>query len=296
VEVLNSAARDPADRTTRTVADLLRARRGDLTAAELRVAQALLSDYPAAGLQPVSALARCAGVSSPSVLRLVAKLGLAGYGDLQSRLRDELSARAAGPAARLPALGPAENLSPLLGRYADFVGRAVLDSLGRAEPVEVERAVRLLADPQRRILLAGGRVSTTLAEYLGRRLERVRSGVRVVPPERTQRAGALLDVEEGTVVVLFDFRRYESELLHFGRAAAAAGATPVLFTDPCLSPLAGSAAVLLTSAVEGPAPFLTLAPALALAEALVLATIDALGATVRDRLERFDAADGLLRP
>jgi DNA-binding MurR/RpiR family transcriptional regulator len=172
----------------------------------------------------------------------------------------------------------------------------VLDSLGGADPVEVEHAVRLLADPERRILLAGGRVSTTLAEYLARCLGLVRPGVRVVPPERTARAGALLDVDESTVAVLFDFRRYEAELVQFGRAAGAAGATAVLFTDPYLSPLAAGAGVLLTPAVEGPAPFLTLAPALALAEALVLATIDVLGPSVRDRLERFDAADAVLRP
>jgi DNA-binding MurR/RpiR family transcriptional regulator len=159
----------------------------------------------------------------------------------------------------------------------------------------VERAVSLLADPQRRILLAGGRVSTTLAEYLARCLTLVRADVRVVPPERTARAGALLDADADTLLVLFDFRRYEAELVSFGRAAASSGAALILFTDPYLSPLAGSAEILLTPAVEGPAPFLTLAPALALAEALVLATIDALGGSVRDRLERFDSADGLLR-
>lgn len=295
MEVLNPAARDRTDRPGPTVAELLRTRRCDLTAAELRVAQTLLQDYPAAGLQPVSALARRAGVSSPSVVRLVAKLGLPGYGELQSRLRAELSARTLGPAERLPPPASADGMSPLLRRYAGSVGRAILDSLGGADLVEVERAVTLLADPQRRILLAGGRVSTTLAEYLARCLTLVRPDVRVVPPERTARAGALLDADADTVLVLFDFRRYEAELVSFGRAAASSGTALVLFTDPYLSPLAGTAEVLLTPAVDGPAPFLTLAPALALAEALVLATIDVLGGSVRERLERFDTADGLLR-
>jgi hypothetical protein len=46
--------------------------------------------------------------------------------------------------------------------------------------------------------------------------------------------------------------------------------------------------VLLTSSVEGPAPFITLTPALAIVEALVLGAVERTGSPLRRRLERFD--------
>lgn len=296
MEVLTGGGTDASDELpARTVAELIRSRRAALTAAELRVAQTLLADYPAAGLQSVAALAQRAGVSGPTVVRLVAKLGIGSYPQLQSRLRAELSARSAAPADLLPSLPHADQVSPLLRRYTDAVGRAVLDILGSTDSVEMERAVALLADTSRSVLLAGGRVSTALADYLGQYLGLIRPNVLPVPPMRAARAQALLDVGPNSVLVVFDFRRYDTEVVEFGRAAAARGAALVVFTDPYLSPLAAAADVLLTAAVEGPAPLLTLAPALALAEALVLATVESLGPSVRERFESFDDIDVRLR-
>jgi hypothetical protein len=51
----------------------------------------------------------------------------------------------------------------------------------------------------------------------------------------------------------------------------------LLFTDPYLSPLASSATVLLTTVVDGPRPFLTLAPALAVVESIVLEVVESSG-------------------
>jgi len=70
--------------------------------------------------------------------------------------------------------------------------------------------------------------------------------------------------------------------------AARRGAKVVLFTDPYLSPLASSATVLLTTVVDGPRPFLTLAPALAVVESIVLGVVEASGTRLRRRLESFD--------
>jgi DNA-binding MurR/RpiR family transcriptional regulator len=58
----------------------------------------------------------------------------------------------------------------------------------------------------------------------------------------------------------------------------------LLFTDPYLSPLASSANALLTTVVDGPRRFLTLAPALAVVESIVLGVVESSG----PRLESFD--------
>jgi DNA-binding MurR/RpiR family transcriptional regulator len=272
-----------------TVAELIRSERRQLTPAELRVAQTLMSDYPAAGLQSVAALAANAGVSGPTVVRLVAKLGFTGYAELQSQLRAELSARTAGPVQRYPAVDEAGRASPLLRRFERSVGAAVHDSLLGIDPVEFDAAVALLADPARRVHVTGGRVSCVHAMYLARSLSLLRPDVRFVAGERTARAATLLDVTPDSVIVVFDYRRYDDEVVDFGRGAAAAGAAVIALTDTYLSPVASAATVLLTSSVEGPAPFITLTPALAIVEALVLGAVERSGTPLRERLARFDA-------
>jgi DNA-binding MurR/RpiR family transcriptional regulator len=270
-----------------TVAETLRARRGALTPGELRVAQALLSDYPSAGLQPAARLAGGAGVSTPTVVRLVAKLGFGGYADLQEQLRAELSARSAGPVQLYPATRSADSV---LGRFEQTLVAGLQQTLHDTDPVEFDRAVALLADHDRRILVAGGRVSTALASYLCRYLRLIRPLVRLVEPDPSSRALALLDVGADQTVVVFDYRRYDAGTVSFGRSARERGADVVLFTDPYLSPLSASATVLLTSSVAGPPPFVSLTAATALVEALALAVIEATGGSaVRERLEAFDS-------
>jgi DNA-binding MurR/RpiR family transcriptional regulator len=269
-----------------TVAEALRSRRNTLTPSELRVAQALLTDYPSAGLQSAARLAETAGVSTPTVVRLVAKLGLGGYAVLQQQLRTELSARAAGPVQLYPSTRPDDSV---LGRFERALSTGVQQTLHDTDPVEFDRAVELLADRDRAVLLAGGRVSTALAGYLGRYLRLIRPDVRLVEPDPSSRALALLDVRRPQTVVVFDYRRYDAGTVAFGRAAAERGADVVLFTDPYLSPLSAAASVLLTSSVAGPPPFVSLTAATALAEALALGVIEvAGGSAVRERLEEFD--------
>jgi DNA-binding MurR/RpiR family transcriptional regulator len=280
------AARAP--RSTKTVADLLRAGRGDLTPSEMRVAQALLADYPAAGLQTVAALAAAAGVSAPTVVRLVAKLGFPGFATLQNRLRAELSARSVGPVELYPDPEPGAAPSPLLRRCQRTIGHAVTQSLRELDPVELDRAVALLADHDREVVLTGGRVSSTHADYLARYLALLRPDVRYLQPDRAARDAALLDIGRRSTVVVFDYRRYDDEVVEFGREAARRGGKVVLFTDHYLSPLASSATVLLTTVVDGPRPFLTLAPALAVVESIVLGVVESSGPRLRRRLETFD--------
>jgi DNA-binding MurR/RpiR family transcriptional regulator len=266
----------------RTVADALRRRRRELTTAELRVAQALLGDYPAAGLQPIARLAEAARVSPPTVLRLVTKLGYAGYPQIQDALRAELSARTSGPLRDYPAEG-----EPLAAQAGSF-GSVLAESLRAQDPAELAAAADLIADRGRTVLVTGGRFSWTLAAHLASFLGLLRPNVDHVPNEPGARASALLDVDETTVVVAFDYRRYQRDTVAFGRAAASQGASLVVCTDPYLSPLASSGAVLLTTTVEGPPPFVTLVPAFALVETLILGVVERGGKESQLRIAAFE--------
>ncbi len=67
-----------------------------MTPAERRVARTLLETYPTAGLESLPQLADGAGVTGPTVLRFVRKIGFDGYPDFQRSLRQEVQARTEG--------------------------------------------------------------------------------------------------------------------------------------------------------------------------------------------------------
>ena len=61
-----------------TVRQLIRQHYPSLTQSERRFANALMENYPGAGLATITAAAEGAGVSAPVVARLVQKLGFKG--------------------------------------------------------------------------------------------------------------------------------------------------------------------------------------------------------------------------
>lgn len=253
-----------------------------LTPAERKVARVLLADYPVRGLEPVARLAAEAGVSAPTVIRLVTKLEFDSYGDFQQALKSEVSARLSSP------------ISMYAGGGADAVSRSeqvlcdgISSSFARLPRAEFDQAVNLLADPRRGVTLIGGRFSSMLAEYLAAHLRILRSNVRVVTA--FDRVSAMLDVGRGDVLVAFDYRRYQHDTVRLSMIAKRQGATLVAFTDPYLSPLAAHADVILTTSVASPSPFDALTPAVALVETVIAALVDRLGAAPLERMARYDA-------
>jgi DNA-binding MurR/RpiR family transcriptional regulator len=162
-----------------TVAERLRLRLGGLTQGERKVARALMADYPVGGLEPVARLAAAAGVSPPTVVRLVAKLEFDGYAEFQQSLKSEVSARLSSP-LQMHAERPGTASEGALPRTERLLCDGIRSSFARLPPGEFSQAVRLLADPRRRVTLIGGRFSTMLAEYLAAHLKILRPRVQVL--------------------------------------------------------------------------------------------------------------------
>ena len=57
------------------VAEQIHRELGRLTPSERKPARLLLGNYPVVGLEPLASFAQRAGVSHPSILRFIAKLG-----------------------------------------------------------------------------------------------------------------------------------------------------------------------------------------------------------------------------
>ena len=269
-----------------TIGERIRRELPRLAPAERRVAGVLLAGDPLAPLDPVAVLAGRSGTSAPTVLRLVAKLGFDGWTDFQAACRAEIVARLSPPLARVPdAPAGAGRVAQVLDRLAYSVAAC----LAELDDTAARGVAALLADAERPVWVTGGRFSGIVAGHLAAHLGLMRPRAIVVPASSLDRTTALLDLDEKAVVVVFDYRRYSDETISFGRAAAAKGATVVLFTDEYVSPLAHDADIVLTTSVDAPTPFDVLTPALALVEALVADVVDRLGTGLHDRLARWDA-------
>src|SRR5690606_23725264 len=71
-----------------------------MPAGERRAAQTLVANYPLAVLTTLAEFSVQAGVSSPTILRFVARLGFQSYPEFQAALRDELAAQLQSPLSR----------------------------------------------------------------------------------------------------------------------------------------------------------------------------------------------------
>lgn len=278
-----------------TVAQRIRQVRGSLAPGELRVVAALTDGYPTAGLVPIAQLAGEAKVSAPTALRLVSKLGFSGYGAFQEALRDEVQTRLFSPVNVYPTsddsdpeqLGRSTGDSALADAavlYTEGV-RATVNNLSKDD---LAAAVAALADTDRRVMLMGGRFTSVLAAQLHQYLRMLRPGVVLIPPGSADRMAAMTDVDDRTVAVLFDYRRYQQTTIEWGLRAAERGAQLVLVTDVYLSPLASQAASVLTTSHTGPGPFDSMAHGFVLTELLVSLVTKELGEPARSRLADFE--------
>src|SRR5215467_7389922 len=113
-----------------TVAERLHLKLAELTPAERKVARALLAEYPVRGLQPVAKLAQTAGVSAPTVIRLVGKLSFDSYADFQLSLKSEVSARLSSP-LEMHAVRATAETGDVLGRSEQTICEGIRSSFAR---------------------------------------------------------------------------------------------------------------------------------------------------------------------
>lgn len=261
-----------------------------LTPSEEKIVQVLLADYPTAGLGTAAGLARRAGVSDPTVVRLAMKLGFQGYPDFQSKLLAEVEARLHSPLLMLETklhAGLAEEDGPT-GAYLRSVIGCLEKAMLATPAATYDRAAKLVTDSKLSLSLVGGRFSRHLAGMLAGYLTQLRPDVRDLGQLSPQAFDLLIDMDRRDVLIVFDYRRYQNDVVEFARQAAARGVRIVLFTDPWLSPIAEIAEVTISSPIEAASPYDTLAPALAQMEAFVAHILAGMDRTTRRRIERLE--------
>ncbi|WP_181149621.1 MurR/RpiR family transcriptional regulator [Ensifer aridi] len=265
------------------IADRISATMSSMTTSEKRVARVLLARYPAIGLESVTAFAEQAEVSAPTVLRFITKLGFAGYPDFRRALREEIDESRKFPLTR-PRL---ENLDAG-SEFGNELLEVVRSTLTEMDIAVVDQVIELFADERRNINVLGGDLTTTVAGHLLYHLRKMRRSVFELPTMIQERADRMIDLGKRDIVVLFDVRRYQDDVVTTARIAAQRGSTVILFTDQWMSEASEVATHVFRAKVETSSPWDSLLGLTAIVETIALGLDRRLWSVVRPRLEAVE--------
>ncbi len=277
-----------------TIEQRIRALLPQLTPGEKRAARALLAAYPIAALGTIAELTALSDASAPTILRLTAKLGFEGYSHFQRAVRAEVQEKMQSPlslldsAPRVPT-----SKSGLFGSFITGITAALQRTQRLLDNDVLEDAIATLADPAKRIYALGGRSSHVLSKHLVFHLHQLRPNVQEITAGSIPVYHQAADMGRSSVIVAFDFRRYERLSIDFCQQAAREGARIILVTDPWLSPIAEVAQWVLPVEVDVPSPFDSSLAAMAVVETMLAGTLARLGPSARQRMERLEQGAGI---
>ncbi len=273
---------------TETIAEQIQSRMEDLTRAERQLAMSMLENYPASGLGTLNALASNAGVSVPTVARMVQKLGYNGFPEFQTSLRDELRDKGKTPIAKHDTWAGAAPQEHILNRFTDAVIENIRQTLSHIDPEQFDRACALIGDVDRTLYIVGGRITHTLAEYLYMHMQVIRPNLTHVQSTSNTWPHYLLNAKQGDVFVVFDVRRYENNTLKLAEFAHQRGATIILLTDQWRSPVHKLADICLTNRIVVPSAWDSSATIMLLIETMISAIQSQNWERTKDRIETLE--------
>ena len=271
-----------------TVAERIRGKFGELTRAERQLANTILENYPVSGLGSITAIAESSQVSTPTVVRMAKKLGFRGFPDIQAALRAEVEATISNPISKH--IRWAENApdTHILNRFAESVMENMRQTLRQLDPEEFLAAAELLSDRNRAIHVVGGRISRSLADYFFTHMQVIRDDLTLIAANSNAWPHYVLNMRSGDVLVAFDIRRYERDIVTLAEMAKAHGVKLVLFTDQWGSPAGKYATHSFHSRIEVPSAWDSSVVTMFIVEALFSAVQNLSWKETEDRMKALE--------
>jgi DNA-binding MurR/RpiR family transcriptional regulator len=273
-----------------TIDELIRTRFNEFKPAERKIANHLLSNYPMAGLVSITELSKACKLSTPTVMRTLKRIGFTSFISFQKALKKELSVTLADPVERHGQWATGTPKEHILNRAAESVVSNLRDTLNQISHETFNQVVDLLADQDRSVHLVGGRITHAFSNYLATHLEVIRKGVFKLPLAVSLWSHHLLDMNEGDVLVVFDVRRYEADLISLVELALQKGAVVVLFSDQWLSPIAQQARYVFPVRIEAASGWDSGVATLFVVEALITAVESKLWPEASKRMTELEKA------
>ncbi|MGZ9722434.1 MurR/RpiR family transcriptional regulator [Rhizobium miluonense] len=275
---------------SKTVSDVINARFDTLTRAEKQLAKSLLDNYPVSGLGSITTVAENARVSTPTVARMVQKLGYKGYPDFQSHLHQEVEATISNPLTKHDRWASNAPGTHILNRFADAIMNNLRQTLADIDAAAFDSVAALLSERKRGLYFVGGRITGALAEYFFTHMQVIRPNTTLLSSNSSTWPQYLLNMNPGDLLVIFDIRRYEQEMVNLAAAARRRGAEIIVFTDQWATPAAKHAKHIFRVQIEAPSAWDSSVVTLFIVEALIEA-VQSL--TWDETSERMKTLEGL---
>ena len=177
---------------------------------------------------------------------------------------------------------------PAPNSIAQAVTSNLEQTFANIETDRFDRAVSELSDTERRLYIVGGRITHALADYAFTHLQAVRPRVTYMTSSSGTWPHYVLDMAPGEVLLMFDIRRYETNLLSLAELVAQRGVLIVLITDQWASPVSTMADYTFNCWVEIPSAWDSNISTMMLLEAMIAAVQEQNWPETRERYERLD--------
>ncbi|MBL4647041.1 MAG: MurR/RpiR family transcriptional regulator [Rhizobiales bacterium] len=276
------------DNKSETASERIQSKFDDLTRAERQLANHLQENWPVSGLASITKVASNAGVSTPTVARMVQKLGFKGFPDFQNSLREELEAKISNPIEKHKRWSSDAPDTHILNRFADAILQNLQRTFSQINPDDFDSVCDALGNSDRSVFICGGRITQTLAKYLFLHMQMIRSGVTLISASDSAWPHYILDVADQDILIILDIRRYQNDLLKLAKLAKAKGAKIVLITDQWRSPIAGISDITFGCKIEVPSAWDSSSSILVLLETIISQVQSATWETTSKRMQDLE--------
>ncbi|NVK18324.1 MAG: MurR/RpiR family transcriptional regulator [Methylocystaceae bacterium] len=257
--------------TSKGVTELIRENFELLTPTERRFANTILENFPVSCLGSITTVAESANVSTPTVLRMLKKIGFKGFPDFQTAVRFELEEKISSPITKYNRWSESASDEHVLNKFADATMENLKQSLMQIDPSMFDEVVEILCSEEHTLHIVGGRITRSLADYFFTHMQVARRRVTRVASNSNTWPHYLLNMQKGDVLLAFDVRRYEHNIINLTKLARERGVRIVLFTDQWSSPASKNAKYVFNLRTEVPSPWDSSAVTLFVLEALIAA-------------------------
>lgn len=162
-------------------------------------------------------------------------------------------------------------------------------TLKQISPEDFNAVADLLAERDRAVHVVGGRITRSLADYFFTHMQVIREGMTLIASNANAWPHYVLNMNAGDLLVAFDIRRYERDILRLAEMAKARGVTVILFTDQWGSPAAKQASHSFHARIEAPSAWNSSVVTLFIVEALIAAVQTETWSETKDRMKSLEA-------
>lgn len=265
---------------------------GKLTPSEAKIADYFSRNYCNLVFENTTSISKNTGVSKPTVVRFIAKLGYDRFSAFLDELRrDVVDGKDALPLRyylKKKILTDDSEEDVLLQSFS-LITHNLEHTHARMDREQFWEAARLIAQTRGNVYITGQRSSYALAYFFYNMIRRIRPGCILIGSQIASQPDRLIDVDDGDLLFAIFRHPYAKITLRIAQHFERYGAPVILLTDSAFNPMQNHASVQIEVDTEGVSIFTSSAAVVAVLEALNIAALKFCDDSVYNRLESAES-------